>query len=325
MPTDDIRCALPLEVLRGAPSAGIFEGSNRAADADQPLIIRRGQGFLQAAPELERILFLGSTYQKHKRLFDSRVASRRRKPTERFPLPCTLCVKPAMTSRASASRIRRPQCARAKSLQTELPSRRFLPCNTSAFKPTEIIKSPIRMTNSIEFPSNTLLPRSSAEQRGQQQVAASNSMHRCVFTVWALPVEKLDVPAQAGCPVAGFTFNARRSTKPSSRPRSSPSKRRPRDSHKIATRRTNEAPVPTVFDAGAGVLCRSGGRNGGQNKKFCLTSPLRQGPGDRRTSSAPARQPCRRPWQRLQRSRGPSSSAGTCLRSRAGHRAARRA
>ena len=263
MPTDDIRCALPLEVLRGAPSAGIFEGSNRAADADQPLIIRRGQGFLQAAPELERILFLGSTYQKHKRLFDSRVASRRRKPTERFPLPCTLCVKPAMTSRASASRIRRPQCARARSLQTELPSRRFLPCNTSAFKPTEIIKSPIRMTNSIEFPSNTLLPRSSAEQRGQQQVAASNGMHRCVFTVWALPVEKLDVPAQAGCPVAGFTFNARRSTKPSSRPRSSPSTRRPRDSHKIATRRTNEAPVPTVFDAGAGVLCRSGGEKWG--------------------------------------------------------------
>lgn len=33
-------------------------------------------------------------------------------------------------------------------------------------------------------------------------------MHRCVFTVWALPVEKLDVPAQAGCPVAGFMFNA---------------------------------------------------------------------------------------------------------------------
>lgn len=64
------------------------------------------------------------------------------------------------------------------------------------------------MTNSIEFPSNTLLPRSSAEQRGQQQVAAGNGMHRCIFTVWALPVEKLDVPAQAGYPVAGFMFNA---------------------------------------------------------------------------------------------------------------------
>ena len=37
---------------------------------------------------------------------------------------------------------------------------------------------------------------------------AGDGMHRYIFTVWALPIEKLDVTADTNCPSAGFMLNA---------------------------------------------------------------------------------------------------------------------
>ena len=37
---------------------------------------------------------------------------------------------------------------------------------------------------------------------------AGDGMHRYVFTVWALPVEKLDLTEESNCPTAGFMLHA---------------------------------------------------------------------------------------------------------------------
>lgn len=37
---------------------------------------------------------------------------------------------------------------------------------------------------------------------------AGDGMHRYVFTVWALPVEKLELSKESNCPTAGFMLHA---------------------------------------------------------------------------------------------------------------------
>ena len=45
------------------------------------------------------------------------------------------------------------------------------------------------------------------ENYGGPATPAGDGMHRYVFTVWALPVEKLDLSKESNCPTAGFLLH----------------------------------------------------------------------------------------------------------------------